>query len=786
MSSNTEATASSDSSNNGNGKRERSCSPSEEVAGEARTSKLLRGSDDSDEKETSTSDGRSSTDPTIPEGVEIRTTTAEEEDPEALRNPGDDRGTKCVSEAMKEVAVVDSPTTESTAVDATAAEEAAAKEENLFESNDNDSNEVVDDDAPPKAEEVDQMFQIDRAGVAVPIQIEENNANANNPSAPPTAVAPAVDPRVSTATAAASAAASTTNMNTNTNTSSTSNPRDSTAEAPAFTAQQIMPTGLPMDPNVAATITNPEQPIEERGEVSALYVGRVIGKGGEMIRDLQARSGARIDVDQNVPAGQPRVITYRGTRETVDFAKQLVQMLSTEGVHENDLPLGHASQELLIIPAMAVGKVIGRGGEMIRELQSRSQAKIQIDHSGQSGIAMDQKQVTITGTNDSVLKAKEMVLFLVANPLMDAQQSLNMLFDDKIRCGTKWGSGPPYVNLPNQGINMQPHMVPAQFQVMSQGYSSGYQQAVPAQHHGGGGGGYPPVSQAPYGGAPMGGGALLPGGGGGGYPPHQAHHHHHAQQGYGGGGGGGPGYGMAVDGRETDVVYAAKQFMGRIIGGKGVTVNDLQRRSGCDIQINQDVPPGQECEITIKGPRQGIESAKAMIQEIIEVGPQHPYAGGTDAYGSGGGGPSVGVPSVGAGGSGGYHGAYNQYQAQYSYPQQQQHQQQHGYDQGGAYGQAAAYAPQGGYGQPAPQAGGGYGGGGGHAHHHAQQQQQQQPYGGGGYAPQQPVVQQQPPRQAPPPAVVSAWKAATAPDGQTYYYNERTGETQWEKPAGIP
>lgn len=80
-----------------------------------------------------------------------------------------------------------------------------------------------------------------------------------------------------------------------------------------------------------------------------------------MIRDLQARSGARIDVDQNVPQGQPRVITYRGTQETVNFAKHLVNMLAVQGVHENDLPLGNASQELLIIPSMSVGKVIGRG-----------------------------------------------------------------------------------------------------------------------------------------------------------------------------------------------------------------------------------------------------------------------------------------------------------------------------------------------------------------------------------------------------------------------------------------
>ena len=53
--------------------------------------------------------------------------------------------------------------------------------------------------------------------------------------------------------------------------------------------------------------------------------------------------------------------------------------------------------------------------------------------------------------------------------------------------------------------------------------------------------------------------------------------------------------------------------MGRVIGQKGVTINDLQKRSSCDIQINQDVPPGQDCEITIKGSRQGIDSVKRML-----------------------------------------------------------------------------------------------------------------------------------------------------------------------------
>jgi hypothetical protein len=42
----------------------------------------------------------------------------------------------------------------------------------------------------------------------------------------------------------------------------------------------------------------------------------------------------------------------------------------------------------------------------------------------------------------------------------------------------------------------------------------------------------------------------------------------------------------------------------------------------------------------------------------------------------------------------------------------------------------------------------------------------------------------QPP--AAPAAAAIGWKSATSPSGQIYYYNERTGETKWDKPIGMP
>jgi len=544
--------------------------------------------------------------------------------------------------------------------------------------------------------------------------------------------------------------------------------------APAPVASSLppgVPEGVPMALNNAPAPTSAHsqptqtQTMTEKQDMPVQYVGRIIGKGGEQIRDLQARSACKVDVDQNVPNGAPRVITYHGTKDKIDFAKSLVNMLCQENWKNVELPLGFASRAVMQVPGTVIGKIIGRGGEMIKELQSKSYAKIQVDHN--SGGDTGFRTVTITGNELSVKRAEEMINLIIANPLADASGALDMLIKEKAQGISEWGSGPPYSTMPNNGVNMPSN----NYGGGGEAYGGGYRQ--PQQNS------YQPQQQQQQPPVQNGGGG---GGGGYGQQPHQqsyspSQQQPPASQGHGqyGAPAGAPG------GMESEVFYSSKMYMGRIIGQKGITINDLQKRSGCDIQINQNVPAGQDCEVHIKGVRQGVENAKQMLNEIIQMGPNHTYAGGRGAGGGGGGG--------GASGGGGYQQqvGYGQQQQSYGQPHSQNGQNQYQQQPYGQQQNQNQYTQQ-----PWQQSQNQY------VHPQQTQMQQQQPpqqYGastgqvnyGAYYGGQQAQAPPQAMYQQPPPAAaLSPWKAATSPDGQVYYYNEKTNDTTWDKPAGMP
>ena len=60
-------------------------------------------------------------------------------------------------------------------------------------------------------------------------------------------------------------------------------------------------------------------------------VGRVIGSSGATIKELQSRTGAKIQIDQNYPEGVARKINVSGTQTAIALATQLISYVMENG-----------------------------------------------------------------------------------------------------------------------------------------------------------------------------------------------------------------------------------------------------------------------------------------------------------------------------------------------------------------------------------------------------------------------------------------------------------------------
>lgn len=75
-----------------------------------------------------------------------------------------------------------------------------------------------------------------------------------------------------------------------------------------------------------------------------------------------------------------------------------------------------SNKKVLYVPSQKVGQIIGKGGSKIRELQSESEARIQIGDS--NGNDTD---VTLTGTNEAISKAEQLINELIEYKKPEAQ-----------------------------------------------------------------------------------------------------------------------------------------------------------------------------------------------------------------------------------------------------------------------------------------------------------------------------------------------------------------------------
>lgn len=145
-------------------------------------------------------------------------------------------------------------------------------------------------------------------------------------------------------------------------------------------------------------------------------VGLIIGKGGETIKQLQEKSGAKLFIVQDdTSTSDEKPLRVSGEPHKVEYAKELVQEIVGEHNRKGDAKqeekqhyeYGGTLQIEVSVPRPAVGLVIGKGGDMIKKIQSETGAKVQFHQAKEEGHG--DRRCYISGNHQNVERARQRI-----------------------------------------------------------------------------------------------------------------------------------------------------------------------------------------------------------------------------------------------------------------------------------------------------------------------------------------------------------------------------------------
>ncbi|KAH8811653.1 hypothetical protein F5884DRAFT_750020 [Xylogone sp. PMI_703] len=151
-------------------------------------------------------------------------------------------------------------------------------------------------------------------------------------------------------------------------------------------------------------------------------VGLIIGRGGETIRDLQERSGCHVNiVGEQKSVNGLRPVNLIGTREAAAHAKDLIMEIvesdSKNAANKDRVPqrdqgrdAGSGAEKIndsIFVPSDAVGMIIGKGGETIKDMQSTTGCKINVSQT--SGPGEVEREIGLVGSREAIAAAKRAI-----------------------------------------------------------------------------------------------------------------------------------------------------------------------------------------------------------------------------------------------------------------------------------------------------------------------------------------------------------------------------------------
>lgn len=181
-------------------------------------------------------------------------------------------------------------------------------------------------------------------------------------------------------------------------------PAGSTYQAPSASSATPGYTPAPVAALIHGHSAAPTEMLEEQIGVPNGLVGFIIGRGGENITSMQARSGCKVQIQKEhemMPGQTQRVITLTApTKESIDMCRGLIESMVADRIRTTNssatlgsaMSTGGNPQQIKLnealgaghslvtvrVPDSDVGLIIGSKGTTIRSIQDRSGANIQI------------------------------------------------------------------------------------------------------------------------------------------------------------------------------------------------------------------------------------------------------------------------------------------------------------------------------------------------------------------------------------------------------------------------
>eukprot|EP00802_Teleaulax_amphioxeia_P006910 Tamp_06916.p1 GENE.Tamp_06916~~Tamp_06916.p1 ORF type:complete len:443 (+),score=136.26 Tamp_06916:129-1331(+) len=147
-------------------------------------------------------------------------------------------------------------------------------------------------------------------------------------------------------------------------------------------------------------------------QIPVKQTGLVIGKAGATIKDIEAETGATVNIEsRNQPQdGAHTSVRVSGSAEAIEQAVARINAIVADASASGGSSRGSNGGEKVVVPTSAIALIIGKAGKNIRDLEAVSGARVTVDQKKTGG---DTRVISIwspSGDQSAVAAAKASLL----------------------------------------------------------------------------------------------------------------------------------------------------------------------------------------------------------------------------------------------------------------------------------------------------------------------------------------------------------------------------------------